>query len=223
MAAPRQAIAKAETVVKAVAGGVQTISKVGVPTSTSNYVHPLSNLPPPANHLPFQKQTLQSTGIWERIRRITAIDPNRSNGVPLNPYYRWPTPGGLDPLTYDDPVTVPAGDIADNPYWKRDTRRNYPRLSVVSQPDAAALLTVGSAAKPKVELIGEEGSRALVAAATEGEEKGLARVFEEKGVEAARELLVDGLPPLPSGQSLKTGEWDVHPWGLTEEQSYPDK
>lgn len=46
MAAPRQAIAKAETVVKAVAGGVQTISKVGVPTSTSNYVHPLSNLPP---------------------------------------------------------------------------------------------------------------------------------------------------------------------------------
>lgn len=143
--------------------------------------------------------------------------------MPLNPYYRWPTPGGLDPLTYDDPVTAPAGDIADNPYWKRDTRRNYPRQSVISQSDAAALLTVGSATAPKVELIGEEGSKALVAAEAEGEEKGLARVFEEKGVDAAKELLVNGLPPLPSGQSLRTGQWDVHPWGLTEVQSYPDK
>ncbi|PSR97647.1 NADH-ubiquinone oxidoreductase-like protein [Coniella lustricola] len=170
-----------------------------------------------------QKHTLQSVGIWERIRRSLAIDPQRSNGVPLNPTFRWPTPGGNDPMAYDDPVTVPAGDIADNAYWKRDTRRNYPRLSVVDQASAVALLTVGSAQAPKVELIGEAGSQALVAAATEGEQKGLARVFEEKGVDVAKELLVDGLPPLPSGQSLKSGEWDVHPWELTEEQSYPEK
>lgn len=170
-----------------------------------------------------QKQTLQSVGIWERIRRSLAIDPKRSNGVPLNPHFRWPTPGGQDPLTYDDPVTAPAGDIADNPYWKRDTRRNYPRLSVVSQADTVALLTVGNAANPKVELIGEEGSKALVAAEAEGQEKGLAKVFEEKGVEAAKDLLVDGMPPLPSGQSLKRGEWDVHPWEVTEDQAYPEK
>ncbi|KUI72895.1 hypothetical protein VM1G_08579 [Cytospora mali] len=169
------------------------------------------------------KQTLQSVGIWERIRRSLAIDPNRSNGVPLNPYFRWPTPGGLDPLSYDDPVTVPAGDIADNPYWKRDTRRNYPRLSVVDQGDAVALLTVGNATNPKVELIGEEGSKALVAAEAEGQEKGLSKVFEEKGVDLAKELLVDGLPPLPSGQSFKSGQWDVHPWEMTEDQSYPDE
>lgn len=126
-------------------------------------------------------------------------------------------------MSYDDPVTVPAGDIADNPYWKRDTRRNYPRLSVVNQADAVALLTVGNATAPKVELIGEAGSQALVAAETEGQEKGLAKVFEEKGVAATKELLVNGMPPLPSGQSLKSGEWDVHPWGLTEEQAYPEK
>lgn len=120
-------------------------------------------------------------------------------------------------------MTLPAGDIADNPYWKRDSRRNYPRLSVVNQADAVALLTVGSATAPKVDLIGEQGTQALVAAEAEGQEKGLAKVFEEKGVAAARELLVDGMPPLPSGQSLKRGEWDVHPWELTEEQSYPDK
>ncbi|KAJ4396428.1 hypothetical protein N0V93_000647 [Gnomoniopsis smithogilvyi] len=193
--ASKQAVQKAGTVAKAIAGGRQPVS---------------------------QKQTLQSVGIWERIRRSLAIDPNRSNGVPLNPYFRWPTPGGNDPMLYDDPVTVPAGDIADNPYWKRDTRRNYPRLSVVNQSEAVALLTVGNAAKPKVELIGEEGSKALVAAEAEGEEKGLAKVFEEKGIDVAKELLVDGLPPLPSGQSLKTGQWAVHPWELNKDQSYPD-
>lgn len=143
--------------------------------------------------------------------------------MPLNPTFRWPTPGGQDPLAYDDPVTVPAGDIADNPYWKRDSRRNYPRSSVVSQADTVALLTVGNAVTPKVELIGEEGSKAIVAATSEGQEKGLAGLFEEKGANVAKELLVDGLPPLPSGESLKSGKWDVHPWGLTEEQAYPAK
>lgn len=120
-------------------------------------------------------------------------------------------------------MTAPAGDIADNPYWKRDTRRSYPRMSVVGQADAVALLTVGNAASPKVELVGEEGSKALVAAEAEGQEKGLARAFEDKGAGLARELLVDGMPPLPSGQSLKSGQWDVHPWELNEDQSYPDK
>ncbi|RYC63499.1 NADH dehydrogenase/NADH:ubiquinone reductase (H(+)-translocating) [Xylaria longipes] len=78
-----------------------------------------------------QKQTLESTGIWALVRRVFAVDPNRSSGVPLNPFFRNPTPGALDPLTYDDPVTLPAGDIADNPYWKRDARRSYPKLSFV--------------------------------------------------------------------------------------------
>ncbi|KAJ9156177.1 hypothetical protein NKR23_g946 [Pleurostoma richardsiae] len=173
-----------------------------------------------------KKQTLQSTGIWERIRRAFVLDPNRSNGVPLNPYFRNPTPGALDPLGYDDPVTAPAGDIADNPYWKRDARRNYPRLSVVGQADAVALLTVGNAAAPRVELVGEAGSKALVAAEQEGQEKGLAAFFEEKqGAKdaVAKDLLVDGLPPLPSGHSLASGKWDVHKYGLAEENSYPER
>ncbi|KAL1842152.1 hypothetical protein VTJ49DRAFT_5925 [Mycothermus thermophilus] len=169
-----------------------------------------------------KKYTLQSTGIWERIRRAVSIDPNRSNGVPLNPYNRNPTPGQLDPLSYDDPVTAPAGDIADNPYWKRDARRNYPRLSVVRQPQQVALLTVGSAAQPRVELIGEAGSKALVAAEEVGQEKGIAGFLEQEGAEAAKRVLeaTGGLPPLPSGQSLTTGKWDVHKYGLNEEQSY---
>ncbi|KAK3681445.1 hypothetical protein B0T22DRAFT_502470 [Podospora appendiculata] len=172
------------------------------------------------------KQTLQSTGIWERIRRTFAIDPNRSSGVPLNPHNRNPAPGSNDPLAYTDPVTLPAGDIADNAYWKRDARRSYPRLSVVAQADQVALLSVGSAAAPRVELVGAAGTQALVAAGEEGRAPGgLAGYLEKTGASAGQYVLAQtgGLPPLPSGQSLATGEWEVHPYGLTEDPSYPDK
>ena len=152
-----------------------------------------------------------------------AVDPERSNGVPLNPHFRNPPPGALDPQTYTDPVTLPAGDIADNPYWKRDVRRNHPQLSVLAQQDVAALLTLGSAARAKVELIGEAGSRALAATTTEGS---LTTALAKLGVDALRKedvLFVDGLPPTPSGQSLKTGEWNVHEYELIEDadQSFP--
>lgn len=167
-----------------------------------------------------QKQTVQSAGIWERFRRIVAIDANRSNGVPLNPYFRNPTPGSNDPVAYEDPVTTPAADLADNPYWKRDVRRAYPQLSVVTQGDAVGLLTVGSAASPKVELIGEAGAKELVAVEEEGQ-SGLAKLLEKKGGKAvAKDVLVGGLPPLPSGQNLASGKWDVYKYGLADEMSY---
>jgi hypothetical protein len=146
--------------------------------------------------------------------------------VPLNSQFRTPTPGGQDPLAYDDPVTVPAGDIADNAYFRRDVRRAYPRPSLVSQPDVVSLLSVGSAASPKVELIGEAGAQALVAAREEGEKGGLS-VFLQKAngvAEAKKDVFVNGLPPLPSGQEQKPdGKWDVHKWELAEENSYPAK
>ncbi|KAI1113905.1 NADH-ubiquinone oxidoreductase 21.3 kDa subunit [Nemania sp. NC0429] len=172
-----------------------------------------------------QKHTLESTGIWDRVRRLLAVDPNRSSGVPLNPFFRNPTPGALDPLSYDDPVTLPAGDIADNPYWRRDARRAYPRLSVVGQADAAALLSVGSAAAPKQELVGEAGANQLVAAAREGREGGLAAYFEKNtAAAAAGDVFVDGLPPLPSGERKRhDGKWEAYKYGLTEESSYPEE
>lgn len=123
-------------------------------------------------------------------------------------------------MTYDDPVTAPSGDIAGNAYWQRDTRRAYPRRSAVTQADAVALLSVGSAAHPKGELIGEAGEKALVAAKGEGE-KGLASFLD--GTKIGEEVLVNGMPPLPSGQSLGRGEWDVHKYELGEEQAYGDK
>ncbi|OAQ61694.1 NADH-ubiquinone oxidoreductase [Pochonia chlamydosporia 170] len=164
-----------------------------------------------------KKQTVQSAGIWESIRKALSIDANRSNGVPLNPYYRNPAPGSNDPMAFDDPVTLPAGDIADNPYWKRDHRRHYPQLSVMKQADVASLLTIGSAAAPKVDLIGEAGEKQLVAAKQEGE-TGLAKVLEKT---SGKDVFVNGLPPLPSGQTLGSGSWDVHKYELTEENTYP--
>lgn len=39
-----------------------------------------------------------------------------------------------------DMLAPKASDPADNPYWKRDVRRAYPRLSVVTQEELATFL-----------------------------------------------------------------------------------
>jgi hypothetical protein len=127
-------------------------------------------------------------------------------------------------MAYDDPVTLPSADLADNPYWKRDVRRAYPKLSTVTQGDAVGLLTVGSAAAPKVELIGDAGAKQLVAVQEEGQTQGLAAFFEKSaGKDVKADVMVDGLPPLPSGQSLASGKWAVHKYELAEEPSYTEE
>ena len=85
----------------------------------------------------------------------------------------------------------------------------------MNQAQFASLLTVGSAASPKVELIGEAGEKALVAAKQEGE-TGLAKALEKAPKDVTKDVFVDGLPPLPSGQSLGSGKWDVHKYEVTE-------
>ncbi|KAJ6107937.1 hypothetical protein N7523_009260 [Penicillium sp. IBT 18751x] len=168
-----------------------------------------------------QKYSVRSTGVWERIRRLLAIDPNRSTGVPLNSQFRLPTPGSLPPLSYDDPVTVPAGDIADNPYWKRDVRRNYPQLSTVTQADAVGLLTVGSQAAPKDDVlqIGEAGEKQLVDVKEQGEERGLAALFEKDQKSIQGVLGANGLPPTPCNINNSTRSSSQYEMG--QEQSYP--
>jgi len=80
------------------------------------------------------------------------------------------------------------------------------------------LLTVGSKAAPKQELIGEAGAKSLVAAGERGE-KGVAAYFKEtKDVKSV--LGKDGLPPLPSGLAMKMGR---DKYELTEENAYPEE
>ncbi|KAL4896327.1 hypothetical protein BDV59DRAFT_172631 [Aspergillus ambiguus] len=169
-----------------------------------------------------KKYTVQSTGVWERIRRIFAVDPERSTGVPLNAQFRLPTPGALPPLSYDDPVTIPAGDIADNPYWKRDVRRNYPRFSTVNQADAVGLLTVGSQAAPKENVLqaGEAGEKQLVSVKQEGEERGLAAFFEKDNTAVKGVLGPNGMPPFPCSVNSSSSKYQLdgsHGYG----EAYP--
>ncbi|KAJ5907973.1 hypothetical protein N7495_000655 [Penicillium taxi] len=172
-----------------------------------------------------QKYTVQSTGIWERIRRLLAVAPERSNGVPLNAQFRLPAPGSNPPLAYDDPVTFPASDIADNPYWKRDVRRNYPQLSTFTQADSVSLLTVGSQAAPKDDVLklGEAGAQQLVEVKAHGEERGLAALFEQDKKSIQGVLGANGLPPLPGHMNNSKPQENHSKYLLTEEQSYPDK
>jgi len=152
------------------------------------------------------------------------IDSTRSSGVPLNPLFRNPQPGGDDPTQYQDPITVPAADLAENPYWKRDTRRAYPQLSIVNQGDIVGLLTVGSKAQPREDVlqIGDAGAKQLVAVRDEGK-AGLPAFFkkDEKNLAA---VLVGGLPPLPAnlrsegGKQTAAVKYDIKP-----EQSYSAK
>ncbi|KAK4982798.1 hypothetical protein LTR66_009092 [Elasticomyces elasticus] len=167
----------------------------------------------------YKKYTVQPTGIWARISNFLAVDPKRSTGIPLNPQYRNPPPGSLDPKLYDDPVTVPAGDLAENPYWKRDVRRQYPRSSIVKQPDIVGLLSVGSAAVPKEDVlqIGDAGVKQLVAIKEEGQ-KGLSAFFEKDSKAVASVLGPDGMPPLPTNQNY--GLKGKKRYEMLQEQSY---
>lgn len=150
-----------------------------------------------------KKYTVRSTGIWDRIRRALAVDPDRSSGVPLNPQYRNPPPGANPPEAYDDPVTVPSGDIAENPYYRRDIRRSYPRLSMVNQADVVGLLSVGSAEKPKEDVlqIGDAGAKQLVQVKQEGEQKGLSALFEKDQKSVSSIFGPNGMPPFPTGMN----------------------
>jgi len=137
----------------------------------------------------------------------------------MNPQFRNPTPGGNDPALYLEKVTVPSGDLAENPYWKRDVRRMYPKLSVLRQPDVVALLSVGSAAQPKEDVlqVGEAGTKQLVALKEEGE-KGLSAFFEKDKSAFKGVLGPNGMPPLPASR---------HPQGkryeMLKDQSYGSK
>lgn len=167
-----------------------------------------------------QKYTVHSRGIWETIRRFFALDPARSSGVPLNMRFRNPPPGANPPELFDDPVTMPAGDIADNPYWKRDNRRSYPQLSVVDQSQAVGLLTFGSQQAPIEGAlgVGAEGQTQLVQVGNDG---GLARHFAAKGA-VAKVLGPNGLPPLPASLHTRTTpkEWTLLP---QDQQAYSSK
>ncbi|KAF6761170.1 21 kDa subunit of NADH dehydrogenase [Ephemerocybe angulata] len=99
---------------------------------------------------------LTSKGFWKKFRDAVVVNPEISTGLPLATEHRYPPPASR-PEKYSTPATK-ASDPAQNPYWKRDVRRVYPQLSVVSQSELSGLLIEHSGAK-------------AVAAPAEGAEK----------------------------------------------------
>ncbi|KAB5590760.1 NADH ubiquinone oxidoreductase [Ceratobasidium theobromae] len=66
------------------------------------------------------------------------VNPEISSGIPIATLNRYPQPASR-PEIYSTPATK-ASDPAQNPYWKRDVRRQYPQLSVVTQEHLGRVL-----------------------------------------------------------------------------------
>ncbi|ESK85213.1 nadh-ubiquinone oxidoreductase kda subunit [Moniliophthora roreri MCA 2997] len=81
---------------------------------------------------------LAPKGFWKKFRDAVVVNPEISSGLPLQGVNRWPPPASR-PEKYSTPATK-ASDPAQNPYWKRDVRRVYPQLSVVTQAGLSQLL-----------------------------------------------------------------------------------
>jgi len=86
-------------------------------------------------------------GFWKKFRDNVVVNPEISSGLPLPAINRMPPPGSR-PEHAATPATK-ASDPAQNPYWKRDVRRAYPQLSVVSQSDLARFLLQAPEQPPK--------------------------------------------------------------------------
>ncbi|KAK9470305.1 uncharacterized protein V1510DRAFT_427430 [Dipodascopsis tothii] len=163
-----------------------------------------------------KKYTLRSSGVWERVRKMLALVPNRSTGNPIVPLYRVPSTGSRpEAHVYTDPSTLPAADIAENPYFKRDVRRNYPRLALYSQSDIGGLLKFGSTLNPRI-ADGDASVQAVATAKAGG--LSLIEVIKSAPKEVIlSEVLKDGLPPLPG----KAVSWEIV--SETESGMYTDK
>ncbi|PPQ67318.1 hypothetical protein CVT25_005902 [Psilocybe cyanescens] len=105
---------------------------------------------------------LSPKGFWKKFREVVAVNPEISSGLPSASLHRYPPPASR-PEQYSTPAGK-ASDPAQNPYWKRDVRRAYPQLSVVTQSDLSTLLIEHSNA-PAVSAPTEGADQAAVPAA----------------------------------------------------------
>ncbi|KAF8345815.1 21 kDa subunit of NADH dehydrogenase [Amanita rubescens] len=81
---------------------------------------------------------LSPKGFWKKFRDAFSANPDISSGLPIATLNRNPQPASR-PEKYSTPATK-ASDPAQNPYWKRDVRRSYPQLSVITQGELSSLL-----------------------------------------------------------------------------------
>lgn len=143
-------------------------------------------------------------GIWNWVKQTFQIAPERSSGITFNESYRNPMPGTPN-AKYKEPLTAPASDIAQNPYYARDVRRQYPAISMFTQEKVAGLLTYGNKAQPAI-ADGNEGITAL----SKLSELQLTQAIDSAGEKNVAAILGEGgVPPLPMGKRGRS--WQLDP------------
>lgn len=73
---------------------------------------------------------------WQNVGKKVWVSEYTDSMVPRTTF-RSPAP--VSQPEYKKPLTA-ASDLSNNPYYKRDVRRNYPRTAVYTQPDVGRLL-----------------------------------------------------------------------------------
>ncbi|KAF8941446.1 hypothetical protein EDD21DRAFT_99996 [Dissophora ornata] len=86
---------------------------------------------------------MAKSAFWNSVRKALTVNPKVTSGMPDAKVFRFVAPGGQPPTHV--PHDSLASDIAQNPYYGRDFRRNYPRLAVYSQEEVAGLITAKEA------------------------------------------------------------------------------
>ncbi|KAJ1945439.1 hypothetical protein FBU59_002304 [Linderina macrospora] len=126
---------------------------------------------------------------WNEVGKRVWVNEYKDSMMPRTTF-RSPAP--VSQPAYKKPVTA-ASDLSKNTYFKRDTRRNYPRTEVYTQQDVGHLLLGASQIAKLPE----------VAPAAEGaEETGVPSVEVKDVAEALAKLQepvfsAEKLPPVP--------------------------
>ncbi|GAA6004339.1 uncharacterized protein JCM10292_001432 [Rhodotorula paludigena] len=156
---------------------------------------------------PFAYHASDETPLWRKIRRAVVVNPDSSTGNPLPRANRQP-----EPASRPEKFTVPsskASDIAQNPYYARDFRRNYPKTEVVTQGELAKLLIAqgGFEALPPVTAAEGEQTTAITA---DSPAPSLAALYSSSTAVAGSSFR----PPTPPGLKFK--------WKASAEQAPHD-
>ncbi|PIL36232.1 hypothetical protein GSI_01894 [Ganoderma sinense ZZ0214-1] len=139
---------------------------------------------------------LSPKGFWKKFRDTVAVNPDISSGLPLPSVHRFPPPGSR-PEKYCTPATK-ASDPAQNPYWKRDVRRAYPQLSVVTQSELSTLLLDHAQAQQVIVAPGEGQKAEASSVPAEHPQGGVDLTQAIATIASARKAYSESkLPPTP--------------------------
>ncbi|KAJ2781026.1 hypothetical protein H4R18_003120 [Coemansia javaensis] len=130
---------------------------------------------------------------WQAVGRRVWLRDYKDSMIPRTTF-RTPAPASQPP--YQSPVTA-ASAIANNPYYKRDVRRNYPRTEVYTQADVGSLLLLAHGPKDTPQQL--EGGTAPDAAAKDVATRDAAAKDVVEALEKLGQPLYSAacMPPVP--------------------------